>query len=618
MFSRNNAALLISGCLLGQYALAQPLSTQIHETDEGTEREVIVTANRLPQLQQETLTASTVITRQDIEARMPGSLFELLAASPGVQTTRTGSEGAQTSLFLRGSNSDHTLILLDGMKINTASEGFARLEHIPVDQIERIEIVRGPHSSVHGADAIGGVIQIFTSAARVDQGRQDLSAVVSGGFGTENSYQGQASINANVDNTAFGLNYTRRQTDGIRPRNAPTQSAERSAYETDALNLNISHQLPGDHSLQFAWNTADSELDFDGGTTESQHSNARATGHFYISESWHSSLQISHFRDDNKTVGQNDSRSQTRRQAANWQNRLTLSDTAELLLGLDHERDELTYLNENAVQTENRRDNTALFTVYRQSIGPVDTTASLRRDRNEQFGNQTTGRLALGTDITDSVNVWAAYSTAFKAPNLLDLYVDFPAFFFFANPDLKPETAENIEVGASADTLGAQWTLSIFQNDIEDLIASDASFTSLTNVDSVRVRGAEITVATELLGWTADASLTLLDHENRATGEPLLRRPDELLSLGLNRSFNDWRINLNWTVRGRQADIDPVTFGRSEVAGSGVVDLAIAWQLQERLSMQLKIGNLLDKEYQVVDGFNTHGSTALFTTRYQF
>ncbi len=612
---------LLYAAIVSHSANAQP-GAGVMASERAVPRgeEIIVTANRLPQLQNETMAATSVITREHIDARQAGSLFELLGASAGIQTARTGGEGSQTSLFMRGTNSDHTLVLIDGIKVNTASEGFARLEHLPVDQIERIEIVRGPHSSVHGADALGGVIQIFTRQSQAGADTDGIRGELRGGFGTENTSTFNAGVSAGSANTTLGLNFSHYSTDGIRPRNAPTPSEQRGAYDNDAATVNLSHVLGNGTVLNAHATLADSELGFDGGTGEGRHISTGAVATVPITNNWASQLRISRFRDTNDTfsAASSDSRSRTTREALNWQNHLAIAEREDLVFGLDYEDEELLYSTDMAQQTDTRRDNLAVFGVYNRGMGALDATLSVRRDRNEQFGGKTTGRVAVGSDVTDELTVWAAYSTAFKAPKLLDLYVDFPAFFFFANPELQPETAENMEVGLNATWLNSYWTASVFRNNVRNLIATNDSFDSLTNIGRARINGAEVTASTQLFGWTANAALTLLDHENRATGEALLRRPDELFTLGLNRQFDQLNVNAQWRVRGSQYDVDPVTFGRSEVAGSGVVDLALSWAFTTQFSAQLKIGNLFDKDYQVVDGFNTHGTTALLSARYQF
>jgi len=289
-----------------------------------------------------------------------------------------------------------------------------------------------------------------------------------------------------------------------------------------------------------------------------------------------------------------------------------------LVVGVDFESEDLLYESSGAVQTDTTRDNRAVFAVLDTDLSAFNTTLSLRSDDNEQFGQKTTGKAAIGTDLGDNLQVWTSYSTAFKAPSLVELYVDFPGFFFFGNPDLQPETSRNIEVGLEGSHAGAAWSVNAFRNEIKNLIATNASFNSLTNVERATINGVELAVNGTLLGWNANAALTLLDHENSETGQELLRRPNEILSAGISREFDKLNVGLTWLARSAQKDVDPVTFGTSSVAGNAVFDLILAYQLLNDLSLQLKVGNLFDKDYQVVDGYNTYGRTALLTTRYQF
>ncbi|MGM0632232.1 MAG: TonB-dependent receptor domain-containing protein [Pseudomonadota bacterium] len=579
--------------------------------------EVLVTAHRLPELQSETLAATSVITREDIDNSQPRDLFELLGTRAGIQTTRTGSHGAQTSLFLRGSESDHTLILLDGVRINTASDGFARLEHLSPDQIERIEIVRGPHSSLYGSNAIGGVIQIFTAQPATDR-EPGLRGTLDAGLGTEQSSRGRASLAFASGATQVDVSLGHRHTAGIRPRSAPQPSNERSGYENLSATVDVTRQLAGHGDLSLSWTGTDASLDFDGGKSETTGHTLSADADLVITDDWHSRLQVARFRDDQLTIGNNPGRSITRRTSVTWQNRLTTGSAGDLVVGVDHDSDGLRYESSGASQTDTDRDNTGLFAVHTGSVGRLDSTLSIRVDDNQQFGRHTTGRIAAGTDLTDNLRMRASWGTAFKAPNLVDLYVDFPDFFFFANPDLTPETATNMEVGVDGRHSSSTWSVNLFQNDIDDLITTNSTFDSLTNIGQARIRGLEASAETQWQDWSLRAELTLLDHEDRSTGEPLARRPDEMLSVSAGRSMSRWHFHVNWQLRGAQRDLDPVTFGPSEVPGNGIVNATAGYRIDARLDLNLKLGNLFDRDYEVVDGFNMHGRTAMLNARYRF
>ena len=601
-----NSSLVVGVCLSTSLAQAQ--------TSRGTgPEEIIVAANRVEQSIGTVLAATTVIDKDSIRRSSAQNLAELLAGVPGMQFSPAGGLGAQTSLFLRGTESDHTLILVDGVQMTTSTGPAGRLEFIPLNQIERVEIVRGPRSSVYGSEAIGGVLNIITKP----QVGGDFNGSLKVMAGTQNSSDANLGLQGRVGNTALSLNASRQQTDGI--DFSERGSADDDGYENDSYSLSLTHQFGERFSLSSTYSSFDARSDYDDGVvnTDSQQFSTALTA--ALSESWDSSLIIEQFKEDNADAGSfglTNSASENRR--LSWQNNYSFDARNLLFFGVDRQEQELRYATFGALQTDTSRDNDGVFGVYIHEGAALDFTLSLRNDDNERFGDHSTGSVAIGRDLTDSVRAWVSYGTAFKAPNLIDLYVDFPAFFFFANPNLDPETAQSLELGLQASALGASWQLNIFRNDIDDLIATDASFTSLANIQQARIDGLEATVSTSVSGWGLDAALTLLEHENRSTGVGLLRRPEQTLSINLARDFGVLDLTLNLLAQGEHLDIDPVSFGNSKVGGFGVLNVIAGYQLSEDFELRLRIGNLLDKDYQVVDGFNTQDRTAQLSLNYQF
>lgn len=586
-------------------------------------QELVVTANRFSQFSSDTLNAHTLLDRDFISQSAAGSLFDLLRSVPGLQLARTGVDGAQTSLFLRGSNSNHTLILLDGVRLNTASEGAARLEHIPISHIERIEVIRGPQSSVYGADAIGGVIQIFTrsglAAAGVSSEPEDaLTGRLEAAAGTEQSRVLNGAVRATYQQTTVDINLSQRSTDGIPARNAPVPSTLNSTWENQSISLGIQHTLNGEWHWWGRWQGTDSENVFDGGDSEFSQDTASTGVRGQLSERWNTQLQLSRFKDNNQTRQWGLSHSTTQRNSLQWQNELRWSNSSNTVLGLDMDDEDLYYLSSGAVQNLSTRENNAVFAVHQQAAGGFDMTASVRLDDNQQFGEHTTGRLAIGRDIAGNSSIWLAASTAFKAPTLVDLYVDFPAFGFFANPGLEPEHARNVEAGLRTTVAGTALDVNVFRNNIRNLIGTDNSFSSLDNVGRARIDGIEVSASHVILGWQGRAAVTLLDHQNRDTGAELLRRPNEQLSVSAARRFDQFSVLLDWQLRSHQADLDPVTFGRSRVAGYGLLDTVLEWQVMPALNVQLKVGNVFDKTYEVVDGYATLGRHAMLSAKHAF
>lgn len=601
-----NSSLVVGVCLSASLAQAQ--------TPRGTgPEEIIVAANRVEQSIGTVLAATTVIDKDRIRRSSAQNLAELLAGVPGMQFSPAGGLGAQTSLFLRGTESDHTLILVDGVQMTTSTGSAGKLEFIPLDQIERVEIVRGPRSSVYGSEAIGGVLNIITKPHSSEDFNGSLKVMA----GTQNSSDANLGLQGRVGNTALSLNASRQQTDGI--DFSERGSSDDDGYENDSYSLSLTHQFGERFSLSSAYSSFDARSDYDDGVVNTDSQQFSTTLTAALSESWDSSLIIEQFKEDNADAGSfglTNSASENRR--LSWQNNYSIDARNLLSFGVDRQEQELRYATFGALQTDTSRDNDGVFGVYIHEGAALDFTLSLRNDDNERFGDHSTGSVAIGRDLTDSVRAWVSYGTAFKAPNLIDLYVDFPAFFFFANPNLDPETAQSLELGLQASALGASWQLNIFRNDIDDLIATDASFTSLANIQQARIDGLEATVSTSLSGWGLDAALTLLEHENRSTGVGLLRRPEQTLSINLARDFGVLDLTLNLLAQGEHLDIDPVSFGNSKVGGFGVLNVIAGYQLSEDFELRLRIGNLLDKDYQVVDGFNTQDRTAQLSLNYQF
>ena len=578
---------------------------------------VVVNANRIAQPYRDVLKSVTVIDRDTLISTAAPDLFSVLQSVPGLQLARTGVMGSQTSIFTRGAESDHTLVLLDGVRLNTASEGAARLENIPLSQIDRIEVTRGPQSSLYGADAIGGIVHIYTTKP-FNTDSPAMSGDIIAGAGTQASRSGQANVTVTRNNTELDLNLSHNETDGIRPRNEPVSPEDEAPYENTSYSARLTQQLAGDSRLWASIFESDAEYAFDGGQSENVSRTVTGGARFAFNDQFTSQVQISRFKDDNLYQQFSDTESTTTRTSVQWQNEITWNEDGQSVLGVDKDREKLIYVASGATQNDERRDNTAVFALHSQAFGANQLSLSFRYDDNEQFGDFTTGRIALGRDISEQTNIWIAAGTAFKAPNLVDLYVDFPAFFFYGNPDLQPEESENTELGIRTVLANTTLQATAFHNRLSDMIASNATFDSLTNISRADISGLEFSASRSIADWNAALSVTLMDHEDKSTGQPLLRRADEQANLSLSRDFQQLSLQLDWLWVGERADLDPVTFGRSTIDSYNKLDLVANWQFSENLSAQLRVDNALDEDYEVVDGYNTLGRNGMLKLRYQF
>ncbi len=510
------------------------------EENREAPQEIVITANRVSQPANVVMTATTIIDREAIRNSQSQSLIELLSGRLGMQLAQSGGQGAQTSLFLRGTESDHTLILIDGVQVTTSTGAAGRLELVPLDQIERIEIVRGPRSSIYGSEAIGGVLNIITNS-EVDPG---FSGNFSATAGTQKSSNTNLGLQGGTESTTLALNVSHRETDGINFRESG--SADDDGFENDTLALSLNHQFTDRVSFSANYSRFNSSADYDDGIVDIESQQLSAGLSVVLTENWNSSFKVERFKEENDDMSAfGTTQSQSENNKINWHNTLVLDAVNQLAFGIDHVEQELEYASFGAVQTDTSRDNDGVYVVYLRDGEFADLTVSMRHDDNERFGTQSTGSIALGKDLNQNVRAWVSYGTAFKAPNLIDLYVNFPSFFFFANPNLKPETSKNVEVGLQIQALGAQWKVNAFRNDIDDLITTDATSTTLANAQKARINGLEVSIEILLAGWYVNTDLTVLDHENLSTNQELLRRPNQTLAINFAREFGDFDFAVN-------------------------------------------------------------------------
>ncbi len=579
---------------------------------------IVVTATRTARSADATLAPVTVITRADIERLQAASVPELLAGTPGLAIANNGGPGKATALFLRGTESDHVLVLVDGVKIGSATLGTAALEHIPVDAIERIEIVRGPRASLYGSEAIGGVVQIFTrkggGAPRV-HGR-----LTAGSYGTTG---GGAGLSGGGQNGWFALDVSARHTDGFNACDPAAASAfagcftsepDRDGYRNQAGSLRAGYRFGNGLSVDVHGLLTSGKVFYDGGFTNESEPFQRELGarlRWDVGETWGLSLSAGRSTDVSEDAkdGTPVSRFQTDRDSAGLQLDWAPGDAHMITLGADYLNDQVSGTTAYAVD---ERDDKGVFVQYQGRIGRHDLSLRLRRDDNEQFGNHTTGGLSVGHDFAGHLRLVASYGKAFKAPTFNELY--YPGF---GNDQLRPETSESVELGLRGRPAWGRWAVSLYQTRIDDLIAFDATTFAPANIDEARIRGLEGELAGRLAGWDLQAALTLLRPENRGSGvnrgNTLPRRARATLRLDADRQWGRWRLGGTVLRVGKRYDdlansreLDPYTR----------VDLRAALDLGGHWSLQLKGENVFDADYQTAAFYNQPGASAYVTLRY--
>lgn len=580
---------------------------------------LVITSGRLAEPQVQATAATTVFTRQDIERLQVSSVTELLERVPGLSVVRTGGAGSQTGVFLRGTSTAQTLVLVDGQRIAAASSGTSSLEFLAPEQIERIEVVRGARSALYGSDAIGGVIQIFT---RQGDG-PGLKPYARLAAGSDSTYQRSLGLSGGDERTRFHLGAALDETAGIdATRDGFGANGDDDAYRNRSLSLNLSHRFNDDLQAGFSALDQRGQVEYDDvftgllPTTDFQVSSLSGFIDGQLNERWNSRLEIGHSKDQRDSGDDSPAAPDysfftytTYRDSVSWVNTLTLSDNQQLLVGADWYEDRL---HSSAAFAEDSRWNRAAFVQHRYTGDTFSTELGLRHDDNQQFGSENTWNAALTLPLNSANDLILSYSEGFRAPTFNDLYDQ-----WYGNPDLQAERSESYELqwrSRYSDTGSLQ--ASLYRTDIEDAIVLDENFIP-QNVQTARINGFEAVVQQELFGWQANLALALIDPRDRNSGHTLQRRAKRTLSLDVDRRFGDVSLGAGWrAISGRYDDAE----NQRDMSGYGLLSLRAAWQATSELGLSLKLDNLLDKDYAEATystpngrfGYNSAGRTALF------
>ena len=580
--------------------------------------QVVVTATRTAQTQDQTLAAITVIDRAEIERVQPSSLPDLLRGRAGISMANNGGPGKATSLFLRGTESDHVLVLVDGIKLGSATSGGASLQDIPVEQIERVEIVRGPFSSLYGSEALGGVIQIFT---RRPQGAfaPTFSASV-GSYDTQRYSAGVAGRSENADERGgwYSVNAAHENTDGINAyRGTRNFDPDKDGYRNNSLTLQGGYRFGPQWEADLRALRAEGYNEYDGSLN-----NQADTVQQVIAGRVHytpvervkltASLGTSADLSENYLNGVYSSNFDTRRDLASLQADIGIS-TGLLTLGYDWTRDEV---DSNTDYARDRRIDRGLFGQWQQEFGTQSLQASVRRDDDSQFGGETTGSVLWGWNFTDTLRLGASYGTAYKAPTFNELY--FPGY---GNPDLQPETSRSFELSLRGVHGWGNWSINAFDTKIDDMIAYDANlgtFGGPNNIDRARIQGLEAVADTVLAGWDLRGSATWLDPRNDGDNpnhdKILPRRARQIGRIDADRRFGDFSIGASVTGAGERYDNLANT---TRLAGYGLADVRVGYTFTPSWSLQLSANNVFDKRYETAALYNQPGRNYLLTLRYR-
>ncbi|MEB2653036.1 TonB-dependent receptor [Pseudomonas siliginis] len=564
--------------------------------------DTLISANRQVEARNDSSAANTVFTREDIDRLQPSDVPDLLRRVPGVQVAQTGGRGSLPGIYIRGTQSAQSLVLVDGQRIGNSTSGDSNLQHLNIEQIERVEVLRGSRSVIYGSDAIGGVIQIFTRRG-TGQGLQPRLHL---GFGSQQTWERSLGLSGGDDKTRFNLGASLDETAGIdRTHDSYPSDSDHDAYRNKSLSLSLSHALTEDIEVgaNLLDNRGRSEFDnpfgrFDMDMFESVQQqpysdfNISSVSSYVdarVNETWKTRVEFGHSENREKTFDKlSDERTvfNTYRDSVNWQNDLTLDPRNSLILGGDWYEDRI---NSSTAFDEDSRWNRAAFIQHRYQADSFSTEIGLRHDDNQQFGRQNTWSGTFTLPLNPDNDVLLSYSEGFRAPTFNDLY--YPDF---SNPDLKPETSKSYELQwRSQLSDSARLEASIYRTDLQDAIIFGSN-SRPQNVASARINGFEAALKQELFGWQSNLGVAIIDPRDRDTGHTLARRARRTASWDLDRQFDRLGVGASWQlVSGSYDDLN----NTQSLGGYGTLGLRSSWALTREIKLDLKVDNLLDKGY---------------------
>ncbi len=604
-------------------AVPSPLFAQ---QSAGFLPEIVVTATRNEIPFEDALADVTVIDEDRIEKSGAASLGELLRRQPGVEIVHNGGTAAMTSAFVRGSNSGHVVVLIDGVRTASVSTGATSLEMIPLEQISRIEIVRGAASSLYGADAVGGIIQIFTK--RGDGVPLSLSGEVACGTDRTCRSNGQASGESGPLRWSFGLG--NEHSDGfnaiVNPNHYSYQP-DRDGYQKNHQRAAFELKVHDDHRLNVSFFRSDINAQIDSGSndderTKTVYAQGQLGGEHRVAGLWTARWQYADMHNDSETRGWGDIyHYKTREKQYSFQNDVNVNLgplSGTLLAAFEHRQERLVSSTEF---DRDRRDTNALIGGYRWQRDQHALQLSTRYDHSSQYQGETTWGVNYGYAFAPNWKVVVGTGSAFKAPSFNDLY--FPGY---ANPDLAPEKARNVELGVRQllrrGSLAGEWRLTAWENRVSNLIAYTCNGEYVCrpeNVNNARLHGITLSGDFDWSDYGVAFSFDWQSPKDRDTGRLLARRAKTHGSITFSRRFGAFYGAINVLGSGYRYDDAANT---TRLGGYGVVNLSAEWTTplsqQASLTWFAHIDNLLDKDYALAADYATGGLQMMVGVRGKF
>ncbi len=602
--------------ILLRLLIAHLFVTNVFADTELKTSDVFVTATRTPISKNNVIADTTTITEEEIERAGSSSLTDLLQRQPGIEIYNSGGQGKVSSLHIRGSESDHVVVLVDGLRVNQVTSGLTAFENITLSQIEKIEIVRGPSSSLYGAGAVGGVIQIFTKKGVA--GFKPYAAI---GYGRYDTKTAQAGIRAGNDFTNYAINISSLSTDGFSAykTNNPIFN-DRDGYNNLSLSGSINHKFNQDNSIGINFiksngnNRYDNRYDDPNFIDRKNKMDTQVIGINFsnkITTDWRSDLNIGQsiykYNDFDGAIWTPNNSKQNQ---ISWLNNINLS-LGSLQLMYDFNRETI---NKSLGYDKSERDNSGYMIGYLLNKDNHNFQANYRFDDNSAYGKFNTGNIGYSYKLN---NEWAAagsISTAFRAPNFMDLY--YPGY---SNPNLKPEESKNIEASLRYQKNVGKFSATIFQNEIDNFIQLDSSWIP-QNTEKAKFEGITFNGSTFIDHFQLFGNATFQSTKNEVTNEKLLRRAQNYGNAGLNYYFSEWNLGVEITAQGTKKETAAV------IPGYALANLVADYKVSKTMKLNFRLNNFLNKDYALAyDGnpkttgfvYQTPGTSFFINLRYE-
>lgn len=585
-------------CVVAAALLSTPIAG--FGTDISASDTIVVTATRNEIPLDDAIVPVSVITRADIELSLATDLAELLRFEAGLDLGRNGGPGQATSVFIRGAESNHTLVLVDGVRVNPGTIGGAAVQHIAPEMIERVEIVKGARSALYGTDAIGGVINVITRRS------EDSFIDAAVGAGSFDSRSANLSAGANGGAGEFGVSVNWQDSDGFAPR---VESDLETGYDNLTLNMYAAREFGSSEISLRHWRAEGNveyldfflspvDQDFENQATALQIDTA-------FGAQTNSKLILSHMVDEIRQ-GQSSDFVESNRISLDWQ--VTRAFDVHTLTG------GIYIVNENAETLsfgsgfDEDTDVSAVFVQDQITFDRHRAFVALRLTDHETFGQQTTWNAEYAFDLNDDWNLNAGLGRAFRAPDATD------RFGFGGDPDLNPEVADSAQLGlryrpGDRHSFGIE----LYANDIEDLIEFDFATFTLVNIDNAEIRGAELAWEYRGDAFTLRSELNAQKAENADTGNRLLRRAERSVTLSYTQELGAHRLGVSLLASGDRED-----FGGVELGSYVIANLTGQFQLGQQWQLNARIENLFDEEYETAANFRMQELSGFVELRYRW